>query len=95
MARDCPSNALFGEEQGMLGIKHSGVVEGKAVEGIMLDTGCSRTMHGAGRFGARRKATGGQMCGGALCTWGYSGVSYGTDLPGGRWAQDQYCCGCI
>eukprot|EP00731_Ephydatia_muelleri_P034136 Em0048g12a len=44
MARDCPSNALFGEEQGMLGIKHSGVVEGKAVEDIMLDTGCSRTM---------------------------------------------------
>ena len=35
MARDCPSNALFGEEQGMLGIKHSGVVEGKAVEDIM------------------------------------------------------------
>eukprot|EP00731_Ephydatia_muelleri_P021177 Em0013g904a len=44
MARDCPSNALFGEEQGMLGIKHSGVVEGKAVEDITLDTGCSRTM---------------------------------------------------
>ena len=44
MARDCPSNALFGGEQGMLGIKHSGVVEGKAVDDIMLDTGCSRTM---------------------------------------------------
>ena len=28
----------------MLGIKHSGVVEGKAVDDIMLDTGCSQTM---------------------------------------------------
>ncbi|KAL5496656.1 hypothetical protein EMCRGX_G012989 [Ephydatia muelleri] len=43
-ARDCPSNALFGGEQGMLGIKHSGVVEGNAVDDIMLETGCSRTM---------------------------------------------------
>eukprot|EP00731_Ephydatia_muelleri_P007213 Em0003g1461a len=29
---------------GMLGIKHSGAVEGKAVEDIRLDTDCSRTM---------------------------------------------------
>ena len=43
MARDCPSNALFGGEQGMQEIKHSGVVEGKAVDD-MLDTSCSRTM---------------------------------------------------
>ena len=28
----------------MLGIKHSGVVEGNAVDDIMLETGCSRTM---------------------------------------------------
>ena len=44
IARDCPGNALFGGEQGMLGIKHSGVVEDKAVDDIMLETGCSRTM---------------------------------------------------
>ena len=44
IAQDCPSNALFGGEQGTLGIKHRSVVEGKAVDDIMLDTGCSRTM---------------------------------------------------
>lgn len=33
MARDCPHNALFGGEQG---IKHRGVVEGKAVDDVMV-----------------------------------------------------------
>ena len=72
-ARDCPSNALFGGEQGMLGIKHRGIVEDKYIDGYRL---FSNNDIVAGRLGAQRKATGKQRCNVSLCSWGYGVVSY-------------------
>ena len=46
MARDSPSNALFSKEQRGLGLRRRGFVEGTAVNGIMMSTGCSGTMVG-------------------------------------------------
>ena len=60
----------------MLGIKHSGVVEGKAVEDIMLDTGCSRTMVRGDLVPGEKLLEG--RCAVVRC------AHDGTDLPGGR-----------
>ena len=51
MARQCPGNALFctdqaetAETQPQAGVMQAGVIEGRYVKGIVLDTGCSRTL---------------------------------------------------
>ena len=52
LARNCPDIAMFvsstrrpcGSGGPDMGVLRNGVVEGKYVKGIMLDTGCSRTM---------------------------------------------------
>ena len=52
LARHCPDSAMFvsstrrpcGSGGPDMGVLRNGVVEGKYVKGIMLDTGCSRTM---------------------------------------------------
>ena len=44
LRKDCPEKGLFCGEAGQSGIYRKGVVEGKSVSDILLDTGCSRTM---------------------------------------------------
>ncbi len=46
-ARQCPSKDLFCHGQGWQrrqGLTLNGVVEGQVVDGILLDTGCSKTL---------------------------------------------------